>query len=249
MQAGDGAMIGGFIITGNAPKRVIVRAIGPSLQQAGVAGALSDPTLTLRGADGSTIGVNDNWKEDSIARAEIERSGVAPREDAEAALVATLSPGAYTATVAGAKGATGTAVVEVYDVETGSESKLANISTRGVVGSGDNVMIGGFVLGGEGGGKSKVIIRAIGPSLAAAGLSEALSNPTLSLHDGNGALASSNDDWKQTQADDIQRSGVAPQDDREAALIAELEPGAYTAVVSGSGSGAGAALVELYHLQ
>lgn len=248
VEQGEGAMIGGFIITGNEPKRVIVRAIGPSLQQAGVTDALADPALELRAVDGTAIASNDNWRDDSVARAAIEDSGVAPQHDAEAAVIATLAPGAYTAIVSGTNGTAGTGLVEVYDLESDHDCKLANISTRGVVRSSGDVMIGGFVLGGNS-GRSKVILRAIGPSLAAAGLGETLGNPSLELHDGNGLLIDRNDDWPQSQREEIERSGVAPQNEKEAALLAELEPGSYTAVVSGNGGATGIALVELYNLE
>jgi hypothetical protein len=144
VQTGEGAMIGGFIITGNAAKKVIIRAIGPSLSQAGVAGVLSDPTVELNGAGGA-IASNDDWK--TSQRTAIEASGVPPSDDRESAIVATLSPGSYTAVVTGKTNNTGVGLVEVYDLDPGADSKLANISTRGAVGVDTDVMVGGFILG------------------------------------------------------------------------------------------------------
>jgi hypothetical protein len=246
VEAGDNAMIGGFIITGNAPKKIIVRAIGPSLQGM-LEGALTDPVLALRGADGSLVRQNDNWKDDSVQAAEIQLSGLAPNNDLESALVATLTPGNYTATVTGKNNnQTGIGVVEVYDVSQGADSKLANISTRGVVQSGANVLIGGFILGGSD-SNARILVRAIGPSLANFGVTNALPDPTLELHDGNGALLVSNDNWKSAQQTEIEQTQIPPTHDAESAVIAHLPPGVYTAVVGGKGA-SGVGLIEIYNL-
>lgn len=242
---GQNAMIGGFIITGNAPKKVIVRAIGPSLGSSGVAGFLADPKVQLNGSAG-VINSNDNWKD--TQQVEIQASTIPPSDDRESAVVATLVPGNYTAIVEGKDETTGVALVEVYDLEPGADSKLANISTRGVVGTGTDVMIGGFILG-KANGVAKVIVRALGPSLAQAGLSGVLENPTLELRDGNGVLVRANNDWKESQQTEIQSTGIPPQNDLESAVVATLSPGPHTAIVAGSGGTTGIALVEVYHLQ
>lgn len=241
-------MIGGFIVTGNAPKKLIVRAIGPSLEQAGIAGSLSDPVLELRGQGGALLSFNDNWKENALAADEIRQSGVAPQNDRESAIVTTLSPGSYTAVLSGKEGAVGTGLIEVYDLSQEADCELANISTRGLVQSGDNVMIGGFVLGGTS-GTARVVIRAIGPSLTQFGIKGALTNPRLELHDGNGALLQANNNWRDQQEAEIAQTGMSPGNDAEAAIVANLSPGAYTAVVSGQNGETGVALVEVYALR
>ena len=245
VQSGQNAMIGGFIITGNAPKRVIVRAIGPSLAAAGVAGALADPTVELNGSGGA-IANNDNWKD--TQEADIQATGVAPQSDLESALVATLSPGNYTALVEGKDQASGVGLVEVYDLDQPADAKLANISTRGVVETGSNVMIGGFILG-KGTDPGRVIVRAIGPSLSQSGISGVLADPTLELRDGNGELVRANNDWKESQQAEIEATAIPPQNDAESAVVATLAPGPYTAIVAGNGGATGVALVEVYNLQ
>jgi plastocyanin len=245
VQSGQNAMIGGFIVTGNAPKRVIVRAIGPSLGAAGVAGALADTVVDLNGP-GGPIGANDNWKDNQ--QADIQATGVPPSNDLESAIVATLPPGNYTAIVEGKGQTTGVGLVEVYDLDQGADSKLANISTRGLVETGSNVMIGGFILG-KGTEPGRVIVRAIGPALSQSGISGVLADPTLELRDGNGELVRSNNNWKDSQQADIQATGIPPQHDLEAAIIATVPPGPYTAIVAGNNGTTGVALVEVYHLQ
>jgi hypothetical protein len=238
-------MIGGFIITGSAPKKVIVRAIGPSLQSS-LGDALSDPVLQLRGGDGSLIRQNDNWKDDAAQALEIQASGVAPSHDLESALMATLAPGNYTATVTGKNSATGIGLVEVYDLNRWGDGKLANISTRGVVRSADGVLIGGFILGGAN-GNAKVLVRAIGPSLAGVGVNNALSDPTLELHDGNGGLIAANDNWKTNQQPAIEATNIPPTNDAESAIVADLPPGLYTTIVANKGA-SGVGLIEIYNL-
>jgi hypothetical protein len=243
-------LIGGFIVTGTEPKKVILRAIGPSLANANppVANALADPILELHEPDGTVI-TNDNWKD--TQEAEIIASTIPPTNDLESAIVATLNPGAYTAIVSGKNGGTGVGLVEAYDLDQAAASQLANISTRGFVETQDNVMIGGLIIGGGGGGSTKVIVRAIGPSLANANppVPGALADPFLELHDGNGATIASNDNWKDTQEAEIIATTIPPTNGLESAIVATLNHGNYTAIVSGKNDGTGVALVEAYNLQ
>jgi hypothetical protein len=242
-------MIGGFIVTGNESKRVIIRGIGPSMTGSGVPGVINDPLLRLFGATGSPIAVNDNWQD--TQRTEIEATGIPPQDLRESAIVATLAPGAYTATVAGMNGDTGVGLVEIYDLNSGANAKLANISTRGSVQLGDNVMIAGFALGGNSTNSPKVVVRALGPSLAQAGIDNPLSNPSLQLFDSNGQLVASNNDWQDvaTQAAELQALNLAPANSLESAIVAILPPGLYTAVESGQGGGTGVGLIEVYATQ
>ena len=242
---GDQVLIGGFIITGTGPKRVVLRAIGPSLAGSGIANPLADPFLELHASDQSLITTNDNWRDS--AAADIEATGLAPANDLEAALVITLDPGSYTLILRGKDGATGVGLVEAYDLDPAAGSQLANISTRGLVETGGNVMIGGFILG-EGSESTAVLVRAIGPSLTPLGVAGALADPTLELHDANGAIIRSNDNWKETQQTEIEATGLQPQDDLESAISATLAPGAYTAIVAGKNGLTGVALVEVYRL-
>jgi hypothetical protein len=244
VQTGDKVLIGGFIITGNAAKKIIVRGIGPSLT--GVGAVLLDPVLELHGSNGSLVTRNDNWKD--TQQKDIQNSAVAPSKDLESAIIATLTPGRYTALLSGKNNATGVGLVEMYDLAVGSDSRLANISTRGFVESGNDVMIGGFIFG-NGFASEKVIIRAIGPSLT--GVANPLADPTLELHDRNGALLISNDNWKDDakQAAQISATGIPPKSDLESAIVTTLPPAGYTAIVAGKNGGTGVALVEVYHLQ
>ena len=245
---GDKVSIGGIIITPGNAKRVLLRAIGPSLANVGVTEPLSDPVLELHAADGSLITSNDNWK-DSLQMMDIEATGLAPTNDLESAILMTLSPGLYTAIVNGQNGGTGVGLVEAYDLDQGASSQLGNLSTRGFVDTGDNVMIGGFILGPDEAQNANVLVRAIGPSLAAFGVTDALADPVLELHDANGALITSNDNWTDSaQMADIEATGLAPTDNLESAILMTLAPGGYTAVVAGSGGSTGVALVEVYRL-
>ena len=241
----DKVLIGGFIITGAGPKNVIVRAIGPSLP---LAGLLADPVLELHESDGTVI-TNDNWKD--TQEAAIVATTLQPGNDLESAIVATLDPGAYTAIVSGKNGGTGIALVEAYDLDQTGDSQLANISTRGFVDTGDNVMIGGFIAGPDTSTSSSVLVRAIGPSLP---LSDDLPDPTLELHDGNGAIIATNDNWKigadgMSQQAEIEATNLAPTNDLESAILATVAPGGYTAIVRGANNATGIALVEVYNLQ
>jgi plastocyanin len=245
---GDKVSIGGIIITEGEAKRVLLRAIGPSLANFGVTDPLPDPILELHAGDGTLMTTNDNWK-DSPDMMDIEATGLAPTNDFESSIIRTLDPGLYTAVVNGKNGATGVGLVEAYDLDLGATSQLGNLSTRGFVGTDTNVMIGGFILGG-GGKEVDVVARALGPSLTAFGVTGALADPTLELHDENGALVKSNDNWQDepAQAAEIEATGLQPTDDLESAIFQTLAPGAYTAIVSGSGGLTGVALVEVYRL-
>jgi len=245
--AGDNVAVAGFIVTGSEAKRVIIRAIGPSLRGAGISNALQDPTLELHGSSGSLIASNDNWKD--AQQAEIQASGLAPADDRESAIVRALSPGAYTTIVRGKNGTGGIALIEGYDLDSSAGSIFANISTRGFVGTGDNAMIGGLIVGGNGGGVNVVIARALGPSLSNIGVQQALQDPTLELRDQNGVLIDSNDNWKDRQQAVIERQNLAPADDRESALLDVLPAGAYTAIVRGKNGATGVALVEFYNIR
>lgn len=243
---GDKALIGGFIVTGTEPKRVIIRGLGPSLS---VPGPLADPTLDLYDGANKLIYSNDNWKD--AQQAEIQATGIPPTKDAEAAMVQTLAPGAYTAVLRGKGATTGIGLLESYDLSQAAKSKAANISTRGFGDTGDNLLIGGFIVGGGGGGgdTAKVIVRAIGPSLAKAGVSGVMQDPTLELKDANGSSLGTNDNWKDTQQAEIQATDIPPSDDLESAIVRSLPPGAYTAIVRGKNNGTGIGLVEVYNLQ
>jgi hypothetical protein len=250
-------LIGGFIVTGADPKTVIIRGIGPSLSVNGspIPGRLADPTLELHQPDGTVI-TNDNWKINAQTgqsqEADIRATTIPPTDDLESAIVATLPPGNYSAVLAGKNQTSGIGVVEVYDLGQTANSQLANISSRGFIDTGDNAMIGGFIVGGgTGGGTAKVIARALGPSVPVAG---ALGDPTLELHDASGTIVSSNDNWK-TRADgssqqaEIEATTIPPTNDLESALVANLPPGNYTAVVRGKNNTTGVGLVEVYQLQ
>ena len=245
VQTGDNALIGGFIITGTVNKRVLLRAIGPSLSPLVGSAALQDPTLDLFQGD-TLLTSNDNWRD--TQRVEIEATGIPPTEDTEAAIVRELAPGAYTAIVRGKDNTTGIGLVEAYDLERGTDAKLANISTRGFVQTGDNVMIGGFIVGGESERGTRVIVRGIGPSLTASGVPNALQDPTLELVDSSGTPLATNNNWRDTQEAEIQASGVPPSNNNESAIVATLGPGNYTAVMRGNGDTTGVGLVEVYKL-
>ena len=240
VETGDNVLIGGFIVTGTQPKKVIVRAIGPSLP---LAGALADPVLELRDSSGSLIFSNDNWRSDQ--EAEIIATTIPPSNDLESAIVATLpaNNSNYTAIVRGVNNGTGIGVVEAYDLDRTVNSKLANISTRGLVQTGDNVLIGGMIVLGQ--DPLKVIVRAIGPSLPLPGT---LGDPTLELHDVNGALIASNDNWRSDQEAEIIATTIPPTNDLESAIVRDLAPGNYTAIVRGVNNTTGVALVEAYGL-
>jgi hypothetical protein len=245
VETGDNALIGGFIITGTQPKKVIVRGIGSSLP---VAGALADPILELRSSNGTLLASNDNWRD--TQEGEIIATGIPPISELEPAVVATLpaNNSSYTVIVRGKNNGTGLGLVEVYDLDGTVDSKLANISTRGFVGTGDNVMIGGTIV--QGGSSSSVILRGIGPSLANAGVPDTLADPTLELRDGNGTLLVANDNWQDDAASAAQliAYGLAPHP-LESGIFVSLAPGPYTAILAGKENGTGVGLVEAYQVE
>src|SRR5437660_1266628 len=222
VQTGDNVMIGGFIITGGGQKKVIVRAIGPSLVNHGITNPLQDPTLELHDHTGAVIAFNDNWMDAPNKQAIID-SGLAPSNNLESAILTSLDPGAYTAIVRGVSNGTGIGLVEAFDLDLTAGSELGNLSTRAFVQTGDNVMIGGLIVSGP--DSENVIVRAIGPSLVNFGIANALQNPFLELHDANGVLITSNDNWKDTQQAQIEATGLAPSDDLEFTIVRTLTPG------------------------
>jgi plastocyanin len=259
---GDNVQIGGFIVNGAAAKKVLIRAIGPSLSQFGVPGALTDPIVSLFDSSSQTIAQNDDWQTTQTGgvitqdqTADIMASGKAPADPHESAIIATLAPAAYTAIVRGKNNSSGVGLIEVFDLDSSVDSELANISTRGQVLTADNVMIGGFIV--DGGSSKKVLIRATGPSLANFGVAGALGDTTVTLFDSNGQNIGQNDDWPLTQLGGvitsdqvapIMNSGHPPTDNHEAAIIATLAPGSYTAIVRGKDSTTGVGLVEIFEI-
>ena len=240
VETADNVLIGGFIITGSQPKKVIVRAIGPSLS---LPGPLADPMLELHGTSPFTTITNDNWR--STQEAEIIATTIPPSSDFESAIVADLAANAsaYTAIVRGINNTTGIGLVEAYDLDRAVDSKLANISTRGLVQTGDNVLIGGFIIVGQ--LPLTVIVRAIGPSLSVSG---PLGDPALELRDGNGALLAFNDNWRSDQEAEIIATTIPPSNNSESAIVRNLGPGNYTAIVRGVNNGTGVGLIEAYAL-
>jgi len=247
VETGDNVGIGGFIIAGTAPKHVLLRAIGPSLLQSGVPDALADPLLELHGLGAFVTIVNDNWRDDPAQAAAIIATGIPPPNDLEAAIDATLNPGAYTAVVRGKNNTSGAALVEVYDLNQAAPAKLANLSTRAFAGTGDNIVIGGFLLGGHI-GAGRIVVRGLGPSLTAAGVPDALADPTLELRNGDGALLAANNDWQDDplQASALTFAGLAPPNNLESGLVADLPPVLYTALLRVRNNVTGVGLVELY---
>jgi hypothetical protein len=251
VQTGDRALIAGFIVAGPDSKTVILRAIGPSLGEAlAPTYLLQDPVLELRASDGSLVGRNDNWKDDPTTRAQLEGGPFAPKDDRESAIVASLTPGTYTAIMTGKNATSGIGLVEAYDANRNTESELANISTRGYVGMENDVMIAGFTLGAES-GSVQIAIRGLGPSLAGAGLHSVLADPALELHDPNGNFMATNDDWQSDPASAAQLTahGLALADSKESGLFVSLAPGTYTAILNGKSISTGIGLVEVYNLK
>jgi subtilisin family serine protease len=246
VQPGDNAGIGGFIITGTAPKHVLIRAIGPSLTP-GVPDVLADPVLELHGSGGFSTVANDNWRDDPMQEAAIIATGIPPSNNLESAIDATLNPGSFTAIVRGKNNSSGVSLIEVYDLSQAVPAKLANISTRAFVATGNNIVIAGFVLGSNS-GQDRIFARGIGPSLTALGVPNALANPTLELRDSNGALLIANNNWQDdpAQAVELVAAGLAPADPLESGLSATLSPGLYTALLAGANNGTGIGLVEVY---
>ena len=249
VQTGDNVGIGGFIITGTAPKHVLLRAIGPSLAQFGVPDVLADPVLELHGPGAFVTITDDNWRDDPMQEALIIADGIPPSNDLESAIDATLVPGAYTAVVRGKNDTSGVALVEVYDLSPAVPAKLADISTRAFVSTGDNIVIAGFTLGSNS-GDDRIVARGIGPSLTAAGVPNALADPTLELRDSNGALLFANNNWQDdpAQAAELTAAGLAPTNQLESGIAATLPPGLYTALLAGLNNGTGIGVVEVYDL-
>ena len=241
---GDNLLIGGFIVSGPGQKNVILRGIGPSLPSAGVAGALLDPTLELRNHAGALVAMNDNWKD--TQQAAIVNTHIPPNDERESAIVAMLSPGAYTVIERGKGNTIGVGLVEIYDLASAATAKLSNISSRAFVGAGNDVAIAGFILGGNG---AKVLIRGLGPSLRQSGITNALANPTLELRDANGQLLLANDNWKSNQAIAIQATTIPPTNDFESAIVTALPNGQYTAILKGQNGGTGVGLIEVFNLR
>ena len=249
VQTGDNVLIGGFIVGGTEPKDVAVRGLGPSLSAFGIPDALVDPTLTLRASNGTIIKQNDNWQDDPVQAGQLTALGLGLPDPHESGLVTTLSPNdSYTAVLAGVNNGTGVGLVEIYDANSAARSELANISTRGFVLTGSNVMIGGFILGGS--NNTQVAVRGLGPSLSVFGISPVLANPTLELHDSNGATLVTNDNWQDNpaQAMELTNHGLSLPDVRESGIFQSLPPGAFTAILAGDNGGTGIGLVEIYNV-
>ncbi len=244
VDIGERVSIAGFIVTGNSPKRILLRGIGPSLGNSGVPDPLADTTLALYDETGTLLMANDNWRE--TQETEISETGIPPQNDLESAIVTNLQPGRYTVFLAGKNETSGNGLAEVYDLDPGADSTLANLSTRGFVGSGDDALIGGIII--SEGDNPATVMRAIGPSLAGANIANPLSDPTIELHDGNGAVVGFNDNWRDSQLQAVQALQLAPTDDRESAIVAFPAPGTYTAIVRGNANSTGIALVEVYRI-
>jgi hypothetical protein len=246
-DTGNNVAIGGFTITGSVPKHVIIRALGPSLTRFGFSTAevLADPTLEVHGPGAFGTITNNNWRDSQ--EAQIKADNLAPTNDLESAIDATLPPGAYTAIVSGNGSAVGLCTFEVYDLDTAATSKLANLSSRAFVGTGNNVVIAGFVLGNNQ-GNDNIVVRGLGPSLSSFGIANTLADPTLELRDENGTLLKANNDWQDdpAQAALITGAGLAPSDSKESAIAANLPPGLYTAILAGLNNGQGVGTVEVY---
>jgi hypothetical protein len=236
--SGDNVLIAGFIVTGSQPKKIVIRALGPFLP---VPENLSDPTLELHDSSGAIVTSNDNWRD--TQQDALIATTIPPTNDYDSAIVRSVDPGAYTAVLTGKGGTTGIGLVEVYDLDLTSDSKLANIATRGLVDKGDNVLIGGTIVLGT--GTTSVLFRAIGPSLPFPGI---LQDPTLELFNGQGQLIATNDNWQDTQAAAIQATTIPPNDPKEAAILRDLTPGAYTAIVRGKNDTTGIAVIEAYQI-
>jgi hypothetical protein len=244
VQPGDNALIGGLIIRGSEQKKVIFRGIGPSLN---VPGKLEDPIIQVFNSNNVNIAGNDDWKTD---QQNVESTGLAPTNDRESAIVLNLDPGAYTVVMRGKNNTSGIGVVETYDIGLAAEARLANLSSRGFIETGDNILIGGFFAGPQTAAVTRMVFRAIGPSLSGFGVPQAMQDPTLELRNGNGDLVASNDDWQSSQQAEITATGLAPGDSRESAIVrTNFDPGPYTAIVRGKNNSTGVGLVEIYDVQ
>jgi hypothetical protein len=237
---GDNVLIAGFIITGSQPKKLVLRGLGPSVP---VIANLGDPVLELHGSTAGLISTTDNWRD--TQESEVKTTTIPPSNDYDSAMVKILNPGTYTAILSGRGATTGVGLVELYDLDGTVDSRLANISTRGVVGRDDNVLIAGTIILGT--GTTTVLFRAIGPSLQ--GVPNSLNDPTLELHNGQGSIIATNDNWQDSQAAEIQATTIPPTDPREAAILRQLSPGTYTAIVRGKNNTVGVAVVEAYQIK
>ena len=246
VQVGDQVGIGGFIITGTVPKQVIVRGIGPSLSQSGITDSLADPVLELHGPGSFATVTNDNWRD--TQESQLQAAGLAPTNNLEPAVWATLPPGAYTAILRGKNSTAGTALVEIYDLTPAVDSKLGNLSTRAFIGSNQDIAIAGLMVS-NGGLSDRIVVRGRGPSLAPL-VSNALANPAMELRNGNGTLLVANNDWQDNtvQAQQITAAGLAPANNLESAVLAILPPGRYTALLFGDNNSTGNGIVEVYDL-
>ena len=246
VSVGDNVLIGGFIISGTEPKSIVLRALGPSLSGFGLSGVLRDPILSVYDSSGALVGTNDNWQSDPNHFV-VEANRLAPANPLESAQVRTLMPGAYTVIVRGKDATTGIGLVEAYDITTPAKSKFVNMSTRGSVSTGDNVLISGFIIGDV--DSATVVVRALGPSLASFGVNGPLSDPTLTIYDSTGSIIASNDNWQDDpNAIDVRKNALAPPNALESALVLHLPAGAYTAIVRGANGATGNALAEVYTL-
>jgi hypothetical protein len=242
---GENVGIGGFIVTGAPSKRVIVRGIGPSLTVTGVQGALQDPAIEVFNANGVSMARNDDWRQSQ--EAEIRASGLAPNNDKEAAIIGELAQGTYTVVLRGTRSTTGVGLVEIYDLNLGNGSRLANLSTRGFVERNENILIGGMIVTGS--AAQRVVTRAIGPDLRARGVANPLQDPQVDIFDGNGIRIAGNDNFGTGgQTDELAQNGLTPGDSRDSAIILTVPPGNYTALVTGVGGSTGVALVEFFNL-
>lgn len=245
VEPGDDVLIAGFIIEGGANKRILIRGIGPSLAGFGITDPLPDSTLELYADGAGQVAANDNWP-DSVNAAEIVTTGLAPLDPHESALLLSVAPGSYTVILRGTAGSTGVGLVELYDLDADGPSKVANIATRGFVLTDAEVMIAGFIITGN--ETAQLVLRGIGPSLGDFGVRDLLLNPLLELHDSNGALIQANNDWRDTQEIALQRTGLAPRNDLESAILVSVPPGNYTAILKGVDDSIGNGLVEVYNL-
>ena len=246
VSSGDNVLIGGFIVSGTDPKNMVLRALGPSLSGFGLSDVLANPVLSVYDHSGTLVAINDDWQSDP-QHFVVEANGLAPANPLESAVARSLAPGAYTVIVRGKDPTPGIGLVELYDTQQLAKPKFVNMSTRGSVGTRDNILISGFIVGDV--GSSTVVVRALGPTLASYGVSGVLSDPTLTICDSTGSAIASNDNWQDNiNAIDIQKNGLAPPNASESALVLHLPAGAYTAVVRGADNGTGVALAEVYTL-
>ena len=252
VQTGQGVAIAGFIVTGTDSKTVVIRGLGPTLTNYNVTGVLADPTLGLYDGSGTLISSNNDWKNTSDDNGQfgggvpnfLQSIGLAPSFDVESAIAINLQPGNYTAILSGNSGTTGVGLVEVYDIDSGTSAELTNVSTRGFVGTNQNVLVAGFITNGS----TQVVVRGLGPTLTQYGVSGALVDPMMTLVDSDGNVLQTNNNWKDSQQTEIQNTGLQPPNDLEAAILATVPVGNYTVILSGNGAGTGIGLVEVYKL-